>query len=701
MGEGKTSVLNFIKRELDFQKGTIIHFTFNPWRFTDEAALLTSFFNTLAKELKDSIPENTTEETLSKSEKQKGLTSWYKRVAYKLDNPKEPLKTRKESIGDIIQKYGKIVSVFGAGEVAETIGNALSNVDVDELKIRIEKLLTDNRKRIIIFIDDIDRLEKTEIHAIFRLVKLTGDFAYTTYVLSFDEHMVASAIGERFGAGDQKAGLNFLEKIVQIPLKLPLAQSSALKDYCFQLVEQSINTSRIEMTGQELKEFANKFSSNYLIRLNTPRLAVRYGNTLSFSLPLLKGEVNYVDLLLVEALRVFYPEMYEFARNQPEYFIGHYEVRSGKQGQEDEKTSKFKSLFEYFAKGYSLDEVANAKGALIDLFPNLKNVWAKGWFYDSSRNNSDSRYIQKRISSNQYFNRYFTYTVIEGDVSDVEFDSLLEKIGHEEYIKMVEPTIKLLKSSLPKNFLQKFRFKEKNFDNVTSVALVKIFGQLGDYFPRDDRSIFGYSSPFSQAAIFISQLIKNQVGEELRFDLVKWIIQESTSFRFAYEVFDCCRNDQDEAGRIFEHEQNKELAGNLIDRAKKNSSPKPIWETYTYESKFMLEVLAIEFDKTALFEYVSDHLELKPDTVRYLLKVFVPFIHSSAHPEPFYGDFNEQSYDWLIKILDPSVIYKTICKLLRVPTLTVETYISLNHLQTDENLIHQFVYWYKNKSELT
>jgi predicted KAP-like P-loop ATPase len=56
-GEGKTSVLNFIREELEPHHPNVIHFTFNPWRFTDEAALLTSFFNTLAGEIKKSFKE--------------------------------------------------------------------------------------------------------------------------------------------------------------------------------------------------------------------------------------------------------------------------------------------------------------------------------------------------------------------------------------------------------------------------------------------------------------------------------------------------------------------------------------------------------------------------------------------------------------------------------------------------------------------
>ena len=37
---------------------------------------------------------------------------------------------------------------------------------------------------------------KQELFSLFKLIKLTGDFSNTYYILSFDDEMVASAIGE-------------------------------------------------------------------------------------------------------------------------------------------------------------------------------------------------------------------------------------------------------------------------------------------------------------------------------------------------------------------------------------------------------------------------------------------------------------------------------------------------------------------------
>jgi predicted KAP-like P-loop ATPase len=229
-GEGKTSVINFIETELK-QKENIIAIKFNPWRYNDENSLLIQFFQKLAAALD------------------------------------AKLKTTGEKIGSLFKKYGKLLKIdipligVNIGDAVEGAGDILDDVDIETLKERIGVILKENKSKVVIFIDDIDRLDKVEIHSIFRLVKLTADFLNTTYILSFDEEMVSAAIGERFGEGNQKSGQNFLEKIIQVPLKIPVAQPEALKQFCFQLVDKAINSNNISLTEDEERRFVSEFTS--------------------------------------------------------------------------------------------------------------------------------------------------------------------------------------------------------------------------------------------------------------------------------------------------------------------------------------------------------------------------------------------------------------------------------------------------------
>lgn len=229
-GEGKTSVMQFIEQELAAQ-GDAIVVQFNPWRFADEPSLLRAFFTTLAEHLKPLSHER----------------RWFK--------------TRKESPGELLSKYAGYATLLKATPVPSLadmllgISKTLADVPLETLKARIEQLLQRTGRKIVIIIDDLDRLEKTEIHAVFRLVKLTADFAYTTYLLCFDDKIVSSAIGERFADGSQQSGFEFLEKIIHVPLRIPNATKRDLRDYLFIGLAEAMQGAGVSVPASVLEKF--------------------------------------------------------------------------------------------------------------------------------------------------------------------------------------------------------------------------------------------------------------------------------------------------------------------------------------------------------------------------------------------------------------------------------------------------------------
>jgi predicted KAP-like P-loop ATPase len=58
--------------------------------------------------------------------------------------------------------------------------------------------------------------------------------------------------------------------------------------------------------------------------LNNPRKAIRFGNALRFTYPIVKGEVNTMDLLIVEAFKASLPAYYAFMRENKDIFLQDY-----------------------------------------------------------------------------------------------------------------------------------------------------------------------------------------------------------------------------------------------------------------------------------------------------------------------------------------------------------------------------------------
>jgi len=140
---------------------------------------------------------------------------------------------------------------------------------------------------------------------------LSAGFENISYVLAFDDEIVANALGEKYGAGGVGAGRDFLEKIVQAPLHLPPADRLALRQVLFEGIDATLSQVELTLAQDNAKDFVRSFQDGLEIRLKTPRQANRYANALAFGIPILKGEVHPVDQMLIEGMRVFYPALYE------------------------------------------------------------------------------------------------------------------------------------------------------------------------------------------------------------------------------------------------------------------------------------------------------------------------------------------------------------------------------------------------------
>lgn len=659
-GEGKSSVLNFIIQELKNQD-EILTLVFNPWRYGDEESLIKNFLKKVSELL--------------------GLE----------------LSTNKEKFAGFLGKYGSAGSIIGI-DLGE-IGKNLADVDLEELKDRVDDFISESGKRLVIFIDDIDRLDKQEIYSLFRLVKLTADFKNTTYILSFDQDMVASAIGERFGTGDKKAGENFLEKIIQVPLTIPKAQPDALKKFCFQLVDNAINNCSLELSKSEVERFVYQFSTNILSRLNTPRLAVRYGNTLSFSMPLLKGEVNMIDLMLIEALKVFYPLHYGFVKTNPDYFIGSYK-NVYDQRQNNDKIDSIKKHFDTLEADLPEKDKRRVRDLLSNLFPNLDTAFGNYHFSSESHN---EWYTQKRIVSTKYFDRYFSYAVIEGDISDIEFELLLEYVEQSEDIEEITKKVSdLLDKTSKDNLLHKLRSLEKDYSWASSKRIAKAICNISDQLPKEGGMMsMGFETPFGQAAIFIYQLLKNHINEPDVFEFAKELMTYPKQFSFAYSLNNWFRSGDRKEDKIFDDSQYAELARVLTDRALDEAKATSIFEMFPEHIGYLGHTWA-ERDKKDFDNYVKSFLDKDVQNVIKLLSAYVPTIRSTAKPEPYKGDLSKDRYDYLVSFFDKDDLYSRIIAIHSIDEIQNEEPKWSDygdHEFSNLNMVRQFNKWYQEEKE--
>lgn len=454
-GDGKTSTLAMVKEYLA-PHADVLSMDYNPWFYGDSTEAITrSFFNSIKNKLEKS--------------------GWFS----------------KENIGELMATYGKAIPQVG--DVVKGVGENFTTEALVETRDEVGGILRKHGKKIVIFIDDIDRLDRREIQTLFKLVRLSGDFDHTTYVLAFDDAIVSEALGEAYGAGDPLAGRRFLEKIVQVPLHLPPARPDKLRDLMFAACDRVIAENDIKLSESDGPELGHALMEAFGATLRTPRRVKLFDNAISFAVPILKGEVRVVDQIQIEALRVFYPAIYDAVRANPDHVL---KARDRHQGKGQNLPSPINRAIEKL----KVDEVEKEaiKEFLHGLFPRIGPM-GYGDDWDSAWANG------KRICSSDYFRRYFTYAVPTGDVPDREIDALLAQAlaGDEEGVGAA------LDDAFERNaaelLIRKLRRREEALDLTAAPTLSLALAKRASKIPVSRDIIFG-TFVFSQAAIFICQL---------------------------------------------------------------------------------------------------------------------------------------------------------------------------------------------------
>jgi len=205
--------------------------------------------------------------------------------------------------------------LHSASEATRAVGEETAK-DAERLRRDIDDLLRRQETRILVVIDDLDRLSTPEIRQMFRLIKAVADFPQTVYLLAFDHDVVASVLADdRAGGGE-----DFLAKIVQAPFSLPLPDRSGLRKLLFDELDLLLGKPDPDLWDQT--EWGNVFHDGIDPFIRTPRDVKRYVNALRVSYPPVKDEVNPIDFLAIECLRVFAPAAYDAVRNNQALYAG-------------------------------------------------------------------------------------------------------------------------------------------------------------------------------------------------------------------------------------------------------------------------------------------------------------------------------------------------------------------------------------------
>ena len=449
-GSGKTSILNMTKQKIEEinkdlpYEERMITIPFNPCNCTDTDQLIRQFFITLC----DAIEIN------DKDKK------WGK-------------------VGDALTKYSsafeftKYIPVVG--EITSDVLNGVSSVgksicEVSDKKVenisyqkeRVEEALMEFSGKILIIIDDIDRLPNNQIRLIFQLVHAIAGFPNTIYLLSYDPEIVVRALEEIH----QNNGREYLDKIVQVPFDVPPLPLIALKNEITAYFEPLIGEAFY--TDFDHERWSLTIKNILLTFMHSVRDLKRLYICFLFSWYAVKDEANFIDLLLICMLKTFSPSIYSWVFENRESLID-----------DPDRTFPSEEVY-WYNKEKEIEALCPALPSsvfetLVLLFPSSNKLVDTDNEYSkySLSKDPNTNYIEKRICSPRYFNIYFTLSLDSIMVPSRKIDASLTTMSKDELKDFLNS---VTDQHLLSNYLEDINVKSLKIG--TNVRLIRSFGTM-------------------------------------------------------------------------------------------------------------------------------------------------------------------------------------------------------------------------------
>ncbi len=280
-------------------QNTII-INYNPWKNFDDKKTVQDFFN----EFSSSISQF--DSSLSKN------INKYSSYLSKLDDT--TFSKIVETTTDLFKKDESLTSLFNE------INSALDRI----------------QKKIIVFVDDLDRLTGDELIDIIRLIRNTANFKNTFFVVAYDHNYVLNTINKKKLISAKE---EYLKKIVQLEITLPVfnqdiliqflnneLKASTISDFKIQEIVTILNEIKsiniIETKPSELKN-EQVTAEDFFYNLNRTdnsivfqifqnlRDVIRFINSFKLSFESIGEIVDLYELLLLEFLKVKFLSIYQ------------------------------------------------------------------------------------------------------------------------------------------------------------------------------------------------------------------------------------------------------------------------------------------------------------------------------------------------------------------------------------------------------
>lgn len=448
-GSGKSSLKNMVIEALKAGNPGAHHLEFNPWQWGDSDAIARALFEQMASHLGGEFaPEAASRAKairhygdmlvggggpLAAADDGKGIVGWLTALTLLLGSvgvgysifSVQILAAIAIGSGGLLLLIGKILRWWGKDRSAEPL---------DTVRVDLEQRLGQLDGPLVIFVDDIDRLEPEQIRMLFRQIKVNANLPNILFVLLFQPSIVENALNPVAGT----EGREYLEKIVQAHFDLPpIAPDQLMKIFGLQL-GTIVDHLAVDENGFQQLRWANVMISGILPFVRNLRDVRRLLTSIEIHLPFHNGprvfEANIIDFIALEALRVFEPTLHSQIASNESLLL-----QSGRISQ-DGRASIDRETIEALISSVRSDREEACRMILKELFPPIGSMvggssfsgesWHRGWLNE------------KRVCTSRHFSRYFQFQLPDGAVSESDFADLVEAATDADRLKGVIETFR-------------------------------------------------------------------------------------------------------------------------------------------------------------------------------------------------------------------------------------------------------------------
>ncbi|MFT3902616.1 MAG: P-loop NTPase fold protein [Niabella sp.] len=291
-GSGKTTLLNTIYYQLGEKE--FIKFELNVWKCSNSNQIIETLFKLFKENLKD--------------------------YSFTINN----------KLTDYVQnllKNSRNESLSTIKNISETF---FPNPSLEKQYEIINSEIKNIGKKIVVLIDDLDRLDKEEIYEVIRLIRNTASFTNTFFIATYDRNYILPAIESI----NPYQSHYYLEKIFQIEFSLPPISSNAIQNIVTIKLEKILLKEDFEDYKKMTTGFGNfGFFERGTVDLTdyfiyTIRDATRFLNSLLLRYNFLQGEIYFPDFYNLELIRFKHPEFFTLFYREHTRFLTTFEHRN-------------------------------------------------------------------------------------------------------------------------------------------------------------------------------------------------------------------------------------------------------------------------------------------------------------------------------------------------------------------------------------